>query len=135
MSIFRLNLFVYGTLKRGFRNNHLLGNSKFLGVFETEPKYRLFENGYFPMMWEDDKDGYSVQGEVWEVNLFRAFMLDRHEELYHRAAIDIKADLGPVHAYIYDAWPDPRLIECYHSWRPKVDAPIAQWIEQQTSNL
>ena len=33
------NLFVYGTLKRGFGNNYILRNSKFLGSAITEEKF------------------------------------------------------------------------------------------------
>jgi gamma-glutamylcyclotransferase (GGCT)/AIG2-like uncharacterized protein YtfP len=37
---------VYGTLKRGFHNNYVLGNAKCIGTFVTKPEYTLFDGGF-----------------------------------------------------------------------------------------
>ena len=60
----------------------------------------------------EDDDGYSVLGEIWNVDLYQMYVIDAHEALYHRAEIAVEVDLSPVYGYIYDAWPDHRLIEC-----------------------
>ena len=130
-------LFVYGTLKTGFHNNHYLSSADPIGEFKTEPRYRLFSNGYFPMMWEDAKDGYSVLGEIWDIDDDEVPAIDAHEVLYHRALIGIEdidglksalaepwddphkeVDEPEVYGYIYDAWPDEDLQECYSQWPP-----------------
>ena len=42
-----LNLFVYGTLKRGFRNHRLLERQQFIREAVTLPRYRLFDRGAY----------------------------------------------------------------------------------------
>lgn len=42
---------VYGTLKRGYGNNHLLRNAKFIGEHTTEPNYTMYGKGCgFPIV-------------------------------------------------------------------------------------
>ena len=58
-------LFVYGTLKRDKANNDLLGDSKYLGKYITDPRWGLLDLGSFPAMVPSNK---SVKGEVYLVN-------------------------------------------------------------------
>jgi len=106
-------LFVYGTLKRGYHNNVYLTGQKFVGEAETEPCYRLFDNGLFPMLVEDE-DGYSVSGELWRVTREATLEIDLHERLYNRRVVQI-ADPPtdrPIFAYIYKEKIDDSLYEC-----------------------
>lgn len=64
------------------------------------------------MMVKDETKGYPVAGEVWQVSPTRVSILDMHEALYHRELIDVE-ELQNVQGYLFDAWPDPRLVECY----------------------
>jgi gamma-glutamylcyclotransferase (GGCT)/AIG2-like uncharacterized protein YtfP len=109
-------LFVYGTLKEGHRNNHYLSNADLIGEFETEPHYRLFDNGNFPMMVEDREDGYSVLGEIWTVDEDDIDEIDFHEALYRRDIVEIRNfEDEVVFAYIYNH----RVYhfqECYGQW-------------------
>ena len=41
-------LFVYGRLRIGGPNHHLLEDSEYLGQYETEPNYQLFDVGSYP---------------------------------------------------------------------------------------
>ena len=107
-------LFVYGTLKSGHRNNHYLEDQELIGEVETEPLYRLFENGYFPMMIKDNDDGYSVSGELWEVDEDILDELDAHEALYERQLIEIDG-YEEVYSYIYQFELDD-CMECYGAW-------------------
>lgn len=43
-------VFVYGTLKKGFSNNDLLGESAYFGDGVTEQDFTLLDNEYFPYM-------------------------------------------------------------------------------------
>ena len=45
-------VFVYGTLKNGYSNNHYLDNSKYLGVSETKEPFILIDSDSynFPLL-------------------------------------------------------------------------------------
>lgn len=106
-------LFVYGTLKSGHRNNHCLESAKFIGAAITEPRYRLFDNGMFPMLVEDP-DGYAIEGEVWRVDRATLCEIDAHEQLYRRKRVDLEDPpvACPISAYIYREPIDNSLHEC-----------------------
>jgi gamma-glutamylcyclotransferase (GGCT)/AIG2-like uncharacterized protein YtfP len=108
-------LFVYGTLKRGFRNNFYLEDQDFVEEVDTRPLYRLFDNGYFPMMVEDLDHGYSVSGEIWEVDDDFIEIIDDHEMLYERKLIEIDG-YDEVYAYIYVYGDLHSYQECYGTW-------------------
>jgi gamma-glutamylcyclotransferase (GGCT)/AIG2-like uncharacterized protein YtfP len=75
MSSKKLHVFVYGTLKRGCWNSHLLSDSNYLGTFETEDKFILGNAGYpyafphytFPNLEDDNDILKPVLGELYEV--------------------------------------------------------------------
>jgi len=84
-------LFVYGTLKRGHGNHHLLQYSKFIAEVETEPEFRLYSGG-IPYLIHDPKHGYSVSGELYKVDyhtLMRVDRLEGHPDHYKRTKIEI----------------------------------------------
>lgn len=62
-------LFVNGTLMRGFGLHKNLEGAEFLGVFQTQPCYRIFSiNDIHPGMFEVDEDGVSVEGEMYRMS-------------------------------------------------------------------
>ncbi len=73
-------LFVYGTLKRGLRNHHLIGHQEFLGEAVTEPRYRVIDLGPHPGLIIDNANGLPVKGELWAVNERCLAELDAFEE-------------------------------------------------------
>ncbi len=57
--------FVYGTLKKGYGNNNLLGKSYYLGKGLTSSKYTVYNSG-FPLA-KYNEEGNSLLGEVYRV--------------------------------------------------------------------
>ena len=117
-SLSRVRLFVYGTLKRGGYRSKLLDEQKFLKEAETLPCYRLFKIMDFPGMVRDEKHGYSVKGELWEINNECLLLLDRiegHPDLFRRGRVELKSGEFPVIAYFWqkDA---THFEECGESW-------------------
>src|SRR3954464_1572629 len=61
-----IHIFVYGSLKRGFRNHHLLETSRFIGPGTTRRDFDLLDLGYFPAMIKGG--GFAIRGEVFMVD-------------------------------------------------------------------
>jgi gamma-glutamylaminecyclotransferase len=72
-------LFIYGTLKRGQRNHHLIADQDFLGEVVTEPRYRVIDLGPYPALIVDAARGLAVKGELWEVSPRCLTALDEFE--------------------------------------------------------
>src|SRR5262245_56620 len=101
---FPVLVFVYGTLKKGFRNHHLLETSKLVVAdVLTSRRYRMLDVG-FPVMLPGTEG--LVQGEVYEVDAETLEQLDRLEgegRMYHRTVIEVYDDqcrCYKVQAYI-----------------------------------
>lgn len=73
-------IFVYGSLKRGYRLHRLLAGQEFLGAAQTASQYRMFDLGEYPGLTESD-DGVSVTGEVYRVTAECLLMLDDVEDV------------------------------------------------------
>lgn len=86
-------VFVYGTLKRGYSNHHLLAGQAFQGEARTAPGFALFSLGSHPGMVELPSDGGSVTGEVWSVDKRCLEQLDllegTAEGLYRRGLVPL----------------------------------------------
>lgn len=62
-------VFVYGTLKQGYGNHGVLGNSKFIGkAFTESPDYLLYDGGFPWAVYEEDKGIGRIVGEVYEID-------------------------------------------------------------------
>lgn len=86
-------IFVYGTLKKGFHNNHLLESSEFIGDGITIDKYAMFPSicGAFPFVVESYKNT-QITGELYKVNKKVARKLDILEgfpDLYIKKKIGV----------------------------------------------
>jgi gamma-glutamylcyclotransferase (GGCT)/AIG2-like uncharacterized protein YtfP len=100
-------VFVYGTLKSGFRNHYLLGGCEFFGDAATVPTYRMIEKG-FPVIMPDP-EGKPLAGELYTVDeetLARLDQLEREGSSYDRVLIDVTLSLTsgehlPTNAFIY----------------------------------
>ena len=92
-------VFVYGTLKKGRGNHHLLASSDFIGNVHTSEKFLLFHCG-FPLVRkpteEEDYGTYyqaTVKGEVYRVTPPVLASLDRlegHPRFYERRVTAMK---------------------------------------------
>ena len=92
-------VFVYGTLKRGQGNHHLLKDSQFLGKAHTKFKWAMINNsnGSFPYLLQTLRHGEHVQGEVFKVNratLTRLDILEGTPKHYRRAKLDVNYNDG-----------------------------------------
>jgi gamma-glutamylcyclotransferase (GGCT)/AIG2-like uncharacterized protein YtfP len=100
-------VFVYGTLKNGFWNHHLLKGCEFVGDAATVPTYKMIENG-FPVVMPDPA-GKPLAGEIYTVDdetLARLDQLEREGSSYDRRLIDVTLPLAsgerlPTRAFIY----------------------------------
>lgn len=98
------NVFVYGTLKRGQRNHErFIGGAAYLGEAQTEPDYRLWCNGAYPVLCPaTDGPGDSIRGEVYALTDDQLLRLDRLEAGYARKVLSLKTPDGRrMAAYAY----------------------------------
>lgn len=96
-------VFVYGSLKRGFRHHDQLAGARFVREARTAPHYALVVDGDYPALVEGGAT--SVAGEVFDVSAAHLAELDGFEEvpdLYVRAEIELD-DGERVLAYLLPA--------------------------------
>lgn len=118
-------IFVYGTLKKGYRYHTLLKDAKFIQNAKTIPFYRLYDCGLYPCLIFD-KNGENVEGEIYQVSEKILLYLDEFEDVpneYKREFIKLlDCSLG-VQAYIYQK-SVKGLIDCGESWPTKIKVGI-----------
>jgi len=92
-------VFVYGTLRHGQSNHHLLVQSEWLGNYATPPLYSLYDLGPYPAV----VDGHSViYGEVYRVDDATLQQLDILEDIpvmYRREQIETPFGLAWMYLY------------------------------------
>ena len=110
-------LFLYGSLKRGRENHHLIADQEFLGEATTDPAYRIIDLGRYPGLIRDDADGLAVRGELWRVSRCCLAELDDFEEaegLWKREPIAV-AGQSRVGAYFWIG-PVPENVRSGREW-------------------
>ena len=118
-------LFIYGTLKRGQTNHHLLAEQCYLGEVATARRFRLLSLGWYPGLAEarTDRVGLSIEGEAWEVTRKCLEILDHYEgSEYRRCRIELMpSDVVhvsmPIQAYLLRE-PDWSLPDVGARWNP-----------------
>ncbi|HZP04805.1 MAG TPA: gamma-glutamylcyclotransferase family protein [Terracidiphilus sp.] len=98
-------VFVYGTLKRGCRNHHVLRAADFLGEAWTEPIYLMVNCGSYPGLVHAGpaREGQAIHGELYRVDAPLLAMLDAFEDVpreYTRASIELRNGT-PAQSYFY----------------------------------
>jgi gamma-glutamylaminecyclotransferase len=98
-----IHVFVYGSLKRGFRNHHFLATSRFIDTATTRRDFDLLDLGYFPAAIRPGT--FAIQGELFSVDRHTLKNLDRLEGngvFYRREqhSVIVPED-GLVSAWIY----------------------------------
>jgi gamma-glutamylaminecyclotransferase len=96
---------VYGTLKRGLRNHHLMAGQRFVAEAVTERRYRVIDLGPYPGMVAGSAGGLAVRGEVWAVDAECLAALDAFEgvpELFVREPVAVAGRGGTVSAYFWN---------------------------------
>jgi len=98
----KIQLFVYGTLKRGCRNHSRLRAAAFLGEAWTAPGYTLVDCGSYPgLVRAEGSEG--VCGELYQFDTSLLAALDAFEDApgeYLRVSIQLK-DGGEAQTYLY----------------------------------
>jgi gamma-glutamylcyclotransferase (GGCT)/AIG2-like uncharacterized protein YtfP len=100
-------LFVYGTLKKGFRNSYLLRNAKFISQDITvDDDFLMVNLGRAPGLIKTDLcfRGYRVCGEVYELStldLLKCDILELNGIRYRRELVGLTGQDELVWIYIY----------------------------------
>ena len=95
---------VYGSLKRGFYNHHLLASSNFLSV-GTVKGFEMYSLGAYPMVIEGRG---SISVETFEVTPDVMASLDRLEgfpSYYGRQIVTVETEHCPIEAWLYMGQP------------------------------
>lgn len=103
-----MKMFVYGSLKKGFHNNPVLGDSEFIGVDIVEG-YSMADLGAYPMAYSDP-DG-EIIGELYYITPETLEELDRLESEGSYYVRELADGLVYENFFIYVASPhyDKRL--------------------------
>jgi gamma-glutamylcyclotransferase (GGCT)/AIG2-like uncharacterized protein YtfP len=106
-----MKVFVYGTLKQGHGNHHLLSKAKFIGEAEIKG-WELYNLGYYPGLKEGPEDSV-VKGEVYQIDGATLERLDGLEgyrnssnDHYIRIIVD-HPEHGAMYTYYY-----PHAVDC-----------------------
>jgi len=99
-------LFVYGSLKKGFDNHNLLGNSaKRLGKAHTVKKFSMYEDSFGNYPYIVDEPYSKIKGELYQIT--RADLMKKIDEFegapdyYTRKKIEVKSHHGVKRAFVY----------------------------------
>ena len=122
-------ILVYGTLKAGFGNHHLLARSRFIGAaVSAASNYRMFGNGTVPRVQASAVDGAHVAGELYIVDaatLVRCDRLEGHPLAYQRELHEfITANGERIRAWIY-LW--QHHLNDYEEVQPIGEPPTLSW--------
>jgi gamma-glutamylaminecyclotransferase len=99
-----MNVFVYGSLKRGFHNHSVLDGAKFAGEATLNPKYTMYSLGGYPAIVPDGKHPSQIIGELYEVDnagLARLDMLEGYPSYYNRRKEIVNTERGGEIAWVY----------------------------------
>jgi len=93
-------IFVYGTLKRGFCNESYLKNTTFIDRAITVDKYpMILKYQAFPYLINVKGKGHHIKGEVYDIEdevLLSLDLLEGYPEHYDRDYIDVKLANGDI---------------------------------------
>ena len=120
---FREMLFVYGSLKKGFDNHHLLSkHAKRIGKAITMSKFGMFEDSFGNYPYLIPVPQMRIHGELYEIHRKELLeKLDRFEgypDYYERKKILVKTHRGTVRAFVYI---QP------HTAIPQGQKPLREW--------
>ena len=97
------NIFVYGTLKKGYRNYHHLGTPEPIWSGWTVPGFAMYSLGFCPGVKKEGVEG-RVYGEVYTIDdatLRRLDRLEGHPTNWRREVVKLEGFDEPVEGYIY----------------------------------
>ena len=92
-------VFVYGTLRHGEANHHLMAQAQWIGTHMTPPIYSLYDLGPYPAVTEGRS---TIVGEVYLIDEATLEQLDLLEDVpvtYRREQIDTPFGLAWIYFY------------------------------------
>ncbi|MGF1700705.1 gamma-glutamylcyclotransferase [Photobacterium makurazakiensis] len=95
-------VFVYGTLRKGENNHHLLVREIYLGRCQVNNGYRLYNLGDYPAIISATPS-MPITGEVYEVSddvMGELDLLEEYPVLYSRVLV--KTAFGQAWVYVYN---------------------------------
>ena len=102
ISMKNTKLFVYGTLKKGYGNHHVINKAKFLGTFISVDKFDM--SGYgFPEIYPN-KHGKQIMGEIYDLcdqDFVFTDSLEGNGSFYRREIRDFTNNKETIKAWIY----------------------------------
>jgi gamma-glutamylaminecyclotransferase len=108
-------VFVYGTIKQGYQNHHVIIDSEFIASGRTIEKYAMYQKDY-PFVVKKEAVSF-IYGEVYSVDDTILALLDhleRHPGWYCREKVDVVLDddarIIPVWLYFNDT-PEGTLVK------------------------
>ena len=103
-----VEIFVYGTLKRGGANHGQMAGQEFVAEATTKAIYRLYALDEYPgMVPAAEGQGRSIPGEIWKVDVAGLARLDAFEGvpegIYAQAEVALEApnDRPGIKTYLY----------------------------------
>ncbi|MEA3523462.1 MAG: gamma-glutamylcyclotransferase family protein [Campylobacterota bacterium] len=77
---FRIYLFVYGSLKKGFQNHTMLSEANYISKAQTTSKFAMYteDNQNYPYIIKDNITGQKIDGELYEIT--RKDLLDKIDD-------------------------------------------------------
>jgi len=99
-------LFVYGSLKKGFDNHHLLSKyAKRIGKAITMSKIGMFEDSFGNYPYLIPVPQMRIHGELYEIHrkeiLEKLNRFEGYPDYYDRKKILVKTHRGTVRAFVY----------------------------------
>lgn len=94
-------VFVYGALRRGGVNHHVLADSEFLGEHWTEPRYTMFRLGQFPVVVARGET--PIVGEIYRVNQAAFDLIEElqcYPQVFSRQIV--RTPVGETWMYLYN---------------------------------
>ncbi len=66
---FKVYLFVYGSLKKGFQNNDILSKANYISKAKTSSKFAMYKetDKDYPYIIKDNSIGQNIDGELYEI--------------------------------------------------------------------
>ena len=96
------NLFVYGTLKKGYGNHSIIQKTTYIGDFISIDKFDL--SGYgFPKIYPNDQ-GKHIKGEIYnleEQDFISTDMLEGNGSFYQREIRKFQRNNEIIDAWVY----------------------------------
>jgi len=99
---------VYGSLLKGLHNhNYYLKNAKYIGEFDSDPDYTLYDLGQYPGLKR--KGNTSIRMEVYEVDNIQLNKIDtlegyhpQNKDSSHYNRFEIDTPYGKAYSYEYN---------------------------------